>query len=147
MEPKLFQLVLPPGFEAVAKSTNSTTYTEISSEHVVITAVTRNRRVLSVPARDYRETLADEAVGWLFAQERNQPAPGKRLYALLVYGGPLRADRAEQCDIVFPLPTGKFGPGEIDLLARHEAALFPKAGTDTKKSQPRLRVVKKDGEA
>jgi len=116
VEPRLADLVLPPGFTVTLDQTNSSTNTRIQSDKVVITAVTRNARVRYVSPYRIRETLAQEAQCEMF--ENAQPRVGAKLFALMIYGGPHRAKFPTIATIKFPLPSGKFAPGSIDLLQR-----------------------------
>lgn len=106
---------LPPGFTISLFPTTTTNYTEIRSPQIVITAVSRSRRVQSVGRARYREMLARPAQLSLLEPDRPfDPANG--VYGLLVYGGPLRQRVPSVAMIAFPTADGNFLPSRISLI-------------------------------
>jgi hypothetical protein len=120
VEKRLRDLVLPKGFALSIEKTPSTHYSKIQSKKIVLTAVTRTRRVSWVKPEPYRETIALPAQTELFADDRLCANAGKRLHGLVIYGGPPSRRLPSQARIVFPTMAGDFAPGAIEL-----ASLYP----------------------
>lgn len=142
VESNLSKLILPAGFEAAVLPTNSTHYTKIYSQNIVLTAVTRSERVTWVEPYSYRKTLARSSQMTLFGADN--PEADAALYALLVYGGPHHYKIPTMAEIVFPTPTGFFADNGIDLITEHPEALNRHATESlSAPANPKLRTKRK----
>lgn len=121
VEARLAGILVPDGFSISIKETPSTHYTQIESNRVVITAVTRSADVEWVAPYRYRESLARPATGFLSFAKDWTPAPADdaKLFALLVYGGHHGSKYPTLAKVVFPAATGWFVPGRLDLIQEH----------------------------
>lgn len=147
VETRLQDLVLPPGFTVSLNETPSTHYTQIESDKLVITAVTRSESVEWVPPYRYRETLATSPqIDWL---QPYTPADNARLYALLIYGGRHGVKYPTVVEIGFPTPTGALAPGKIDLSIEFPdiVQMYVPPKTEANEPMVALRRQKKDGSA
>jgi hypothetical protein len=118
VEPILSKLVLPNGFESEIIRTPSTNYTQISSDKIVITAVTRAEEVNFVEPYRYRETLArGRQRSFAFARDYEDQDNSHKLYALLVYGGPHSQRIPTVARFVFPNPQGDIISDGINLIS------------------------------
>jgi len=145
VEPMLQDIQLPPGFRSSLIETPSTHYTKIESDVVVLTALTRNVRRNWVRREPYRESLANDGQTdmWALLGYDTQEEDTKRLYGLLIYGGPHNKRLPTVADLVFPLPdSGYFADDKIDLMKE-----FPEIAASYEQqdpqAEPRLRVVAK----
>jgi hypothetical protein len=122
VEPALSKLILPRGWVSEVIRTPSTNYTQLSSDKVVITAVTRADEVTYVEPYRYRATLArSRQIVMSFVEGvRPEPQVGDKLYALLVYGGPHKAPLPSIARIVFPDENGSIQTDDVNLMLDHD---------------------------
>lgn len=116
VEPALLGLILPKGFSATLQATTTTRYTEIRSERIVLTAMSRSEAVRTVEVALYRDMLARTRQLSLSFEDQVRFNPANGLYGILVYGGPHRRRLPSMARIVFPQEDGTFMPEEIDLI-------------------------------
>jgi hypothetical protein len=116
VEPGLFGLVnLPRGFSATLRETTTTRYTEIRSERIVMTALSRNAETRKIEVALYRDMLArPRQLSLLESQVSFDPTNG--LYGILMYGGPHRRRVPSMAKIKFPMENGFFLSDEINLI-------------------------------
>lgn len=127
-------LNVPKGFTVSVKETEAKThYTEIKSEKITITAVTRNKRVKRIEPYRYRETLANSDQMSLY--EGNLTSY-EHLYALLVFGGHYAAKFPSIVEFCFPTSTGEIGSGAIDLLRTYPDILSQYAPAEAAELAP-----------
>ena len=141
VEARLQGLVPEPGFKVSLGETPSTHYTQIESDLIVITAVTRSQSVTWVPPYKYRETLATSGqLDWLSPVV---PQVGAKLYALLIYGGRHHVKYPTLVQIVFPDPLGNFAPGTIDLRAEFPEIVKAYMPPETEAAEPEVALRSK----
>ncbi len=123
VEPALSQLILPRGWTAEVIRTPSSNYTQLSSDKVVITAVTPRRGGHSCRAVPLQEDASAGRVSssCRFLEEtRPEPDASDKLYALLVYGGPHKAPLPTIASVVFPDERGNILTDDVNLILDHD---------------------------
>ncbi|MEP6654899.1 MAG: hypothetical protein ABJA82_16165 [Myxococcales bacterium] len=143
-EPALSKLVLPPGFVAKVKRETSTAHTEILSDRVTITALTRAELVTQVDAVKYRGSLVPMKQPFLPFMGGPSQETITSVYALLLYGGPHYERLPAFARIVFPDKLGWFLRG-IDLLSEFPDIINSyKPATGAATAEPTLRKDAKE---
>jgi hypothetical protein len=148
VEPALAKLILPKGFSSEIRRTPSSSYTQISTDRVVITAVTRADDVRWVEPYRYRETLARGPQLDMFEEGREIVDSSRKLYALLIYGGPHSARLPTLARFVFPDPTGNILSDGVNLLVEHAeiVASYTEVLDRAEGAKPTLRKTKGEEE-
>lgn len=143
VESRLQNLVLGDGFTVSLERTNSSHYTKIESDRVVITAVTRAAPVNYVKPYRYRETLATPAqMDWL-AEPIQVPPDGAKLFALFMYGGRHNRKYPQHARIAFPAPDGSLAPGTIDLMTLYPDVVNEYVPETTVEVEPQVTLRRK----
>lgn len=149
VESRLSKLLLPTGFKSEIFPTTSTHYTQIYSDTIVLTAVTRAKKVAGyVEPSLYRKTLARSSQLSLFRQDAEpEPDTGAKLYGLLVYGGAHKYVFPTIAEILFPTPSGHIVDDGVNLIAEHNDVVMRYAPpTEFQPAQPRLRKKSRTNE-
>jgi hypothetical protein len=111
-------LINTSSIQRTIRRTPSSVYTEfVIGGAVVLTALTRSHEPRWVKPEPYRSTRAQtNQMGFAFAGTTQPDEAERKLYALLVYGGPTLNATPTLARIVFPLPDGGLLPDKLDLL-------------------------------
>ena len=120
VEPILSKMLLPAGFESEIVRTPSSHYTMISSDKIVVTAVSRSKSVKFVKPYKYRSTLArGPQESFFFVKDALPKDSANKLFALLVYGGRHSERIPTEARFVFPTVSGHIKSDGINLCLEY----------------------------
>ncbi len=133
----LHGLPLGSGLKVHVRDTPSSTDIEVHGENLILTSLTRNQPVWDVVLHRYRTRHTCSAKQLDFFDELGFKALSAdrlsddkfRLYALMLYGGPIRSDELGLAYIVFPDDKGRIEYSRgINLLERFATFAISSAG-------------------